>query len=84
MAPLGEETAVVDLDLSLAERTFICRACAWLRLDHEPGDWFQPFLILRLQSSWPALADRIAHFDKAELQKLVRFIQIYQWSTKER
>jgi hypothetical protein len=75
---------VVDLKLSLAELVFVCRACAWLRLDREPGDWFQPFLILRLQSWWPALAERISRFNEAELHALATIIQGHQRSRKTR
>jgi hypothetical protein len=73
---------VVELDLSLAELVFICRACAWLRIDQEPGDWFRPFLVLRVRPWWPALAERLAHFDGAELQALARLIRDHQRAGK--
>jgi hypothetical protein len=69
---------MVEVDLSLAELLCVCRACAWIRLNGEPGEWFQPFLVARLLPRWPALAKRVAHFHEAELQTLARLVQAHQ------
>jgi hypothetical protein len=62
-------------DLSYDELRKVARACAWVVVAAQTPQYFQPFLVRRLESTAPDLARRVAAYEPGQMEDLCEWLR---------